>query len=497
MKKALVVITLLFVGSFAEGAFTEFYCDADTTNVRASNLNAGSTQGTTTYFVNNGTWTVATGNFDTQSDPTGLINVGDFASVFLNTVSTGTGFVGRVLSVGTSSITISTITSGFAGIPPVLAGGTANLRVGGVWQGPIATIGFPFGFVSNTFTDASGNFPFVNLKNSANYNVTASIAHANTQGFFSGYSTTVRDGGKATIGVHTTTAFNILTISGGRCLLMDVSVDGTPHTAGGPVAITLSGTGVFGIGLVGRNARGPGISISGNSSGIIESEAYGNNRSNTASSGGIAFSGSPTFAVRSVSHDNSGSNSSGFIGAAGGGQTVFIEECIADTNGQYGFLLRPRAASAILKNSDSYNNVASGVAINSATNGGLTHIENVNLIKNGGYGVEKIDALTDHSITLMNNGFGTGTQANTSGTVETEVGAFGFEVGSINYPTDTTSWIDPANGDFRISLPSAKGAGRGVFTQIQSGYDGTIGYQDIGAAQSTGKKNIGAATVAY
>jgi hypothetical protein len=58
--------------------------------------------------------------------------------------------------------------------------------------------------------------------------------------------------------------------------------------------------------------------------------------------------------------------------------------------------------------------------------------------------------------------------------------------GNVTYANDVTPWTDPANGDFRISLAAAKGAGRGTYTQTAASYAGTVGYPDIGAAQSTG-----------
>ena len=51
----------------------------------------------------------------------------------------------------------------------------------------------------------------------------------------------------------------------------------------------------------------------------------------------------------------------------------------------------------------------------------------------------------------------------------------------MNFASDVTPWVDPANGDFRINLAAAKGAGRGSYTQNAGG--GTVGYPDIGAAQ--------------
>jgi hypothetical protein len=65
-------------------------------------------------------------------------------------------------------------------------------------------------------------------------------------------------------------------------------------------------------------------------------------------------------------------------------------------------------------------------------------------------------------------------------------------IGSVTYATDVTPWVDPTNGDFRINLAAAKGTGRGTFTQTASSYAGTVGYPDIGAAQSTGGGSGGA-----
>ncbi len=82
----------------------------------------------------------------------------------------------------------------------------------------------------------------------------------------------------------------------------------------------------------------------------------------------------------------------------------------------------------------------------------------------------------------MNCGYGAGTQANTSGATN---GTGDLDVGgAVTYASDATPWADPANGDFRISLAAAKGAGRGAFTQTAASYAGTVGYPDIGAAQS-------------
>ena len=56
-------------------------------------------------------------------------------------------------------------------------------------------------------------------------------------------------------------------------------------------------------------------------------------------------------------------------------------------------------------------------------------------------------------------------------------------IGAVTYGANLTPWVDPANGDFRINLAAAKGAGRGTFLQTSASYTGTVGFPDIGAAQ--------------
>lgn len=55
--------------------------------------------------------------------------------------------------------------------------------------------------------------------------------------------------------------------------------------------------------------------------------------------------------------------------------------------------------------------------------------------------------------------------------------------GTVTYPSNASPYNSPTTGDFTITLAEAKGAGRGAFLQTASGYAGTVGHQDIGAAQ--------------
>jgi len=87
-----------------------------------------------------------------------------------------------------------------------------------------------------------------------------------------------------------------------------------------------------------------------------------------------------------------------------------------------------------------------------------------------------------------------GTQAN--GSADTP-GAI-VQSGAVTYGSNLTPWVDPANGDFRINLTAANWAGRGAFTETASSYAGTVGFPDIGAAQSkTGSGGTFSKEVSY
>ena len=106
-------------------------------------------------------------------------------------------------------------------------------------------------------------------------------------------------------------------------------------------------------------------------------------------------------------------------------------------------------------------------------------MQNSNIIKNGLWDILATSGtgliLTEHVR------FGAGTQASISGSVSSYVGI--VQIDSQSYAADVTPWPDPANGDFRINLSAAKGAGEGAFTQTAASYAGTTSYPDIGAGQ--------------
>ena len=107
-------------------------------------------------------------------------------------------------------------------------------------------------------------------------------------------------------------------------------------------------------------------------------------------------------------------------------------------------------------------------------------IESCNFIKNGTYGIIGNGA-GGRIGSVINCGFGAGTAANSSGTTSSLKGI--IETGSVTYGSNLLPWVDAPNGDFRINLAAANGAGRGTFTQTASSYAGAVAYPDIGAVQ--------------
>jgi parallel beta-helix repeat protein len=291
-----------------------------------------------------------------------------------------------------------------------------------------------------------------------------------------GYSSTVGDGGRATIDFTTTTGA-LWTNSASKILYADLIW----------VSSATSGTGSLFVGnaaaqvvyrCVAHGARNSGFAA-GNSgySSFIEDEAYDCNKANSGSTGGFsaASTTTPSSFVRCISHDNTGGNVADGFFCSG---ENFFQNCIADSNTGSGFNIASSASvSPTMAGCDAYNNTVDGIKWQ-GSDGVL--IENCNLVKNGGWGIN-VSAVVSWGL-INNCGFGTGSQVNGSGT-STVAGSL-IETGDVSYASGVTPWVDPANGDFRINLAAANFAGRGAFTQTASSYAGTVAFPDIGAAQS-------------
>jgi hypothetical protein len=449
-------------------AFTEFCCRSG-----GSNLNAGTRTGSATepgtsadFTYASGSWVSSTGVFTVASgNPvTDGVAVGDFASVYADGASTTT-LIGRVTARTSTTITVST--SAKAG---TTTDGTSNrtLKIGGAWAGPSGSNWFPLSLSSlYTATNAAGDQIRVNLKNNQTYTVSANLSYANNFTQIEGYTTLYGDDGKATIDSGTN-AIDVLTVTGvSYNVLKNLCGVSTYTSSGVNRFLNVGSNGNLVLQCVATGFRWEGFSNSGNSV-FVECEAY--NCSAAAVRGGF-YSGGVGLFVRCISHDNA---SHGFFFA---GITSVIE-CIADSNASDGFNVNTSAA-VVMQQCDTYNNTGDGFRISGGVTLHPVIVESCNCVKNGGWGIN----LTSDGRrgTVLNCAFGAGTQANSSGTIRNH-GAMIYS--AINYPGNVTPWQDPANGDFRISLAAAKGAGRGSFTQTASDYSGTVGYPDIGASQS-------------
>lgn len=456
-------------------AFTNFCCRSG-----GSNLNAGTLTGNTTepgtgasFTYASGTWVAGTGVFTVASgDPSGDgVAVGDFASVYADG-STVTGFVGRITARDTTTITVSLTAK--SGTAPADGTNTRTLKVGGAWLGPNAASGFPLNFAATTMTNSAGDITRVNFKNDATYSITAAMTHdLDGPVVLSGYTSSYGDGGRASVDGGTSGASYVLltmgTSFGNNWGVFEDFILANNGATGSANAFE-SRTGHLRIHrVVCHDVRGSGFSGFQNVY-LSECEAYACNQSNTSSKGGFEGIYNGARLDRCIAHDNAGSNTAGFIS---NGNTLFTH-CIADTNGNVGFSCP--SSNSRFEHCDAYNNTSHGIDVSAST---FISITNCNLVKNGGWGINRTSGVQFGHV--MNCGFGSGTQANTSGNIDSLQSV--VETGTVNYAADVTPWVDPANGDFRINLATAINAGRGSFTQTAASYAGAIGYPDIGAVQ--------------
>jgi hypothetical protein len=437
-------------------AFTEFCCRSGGSNLNAGTRTGSSTEpGTSADFTYaSGTWVQATRVFTVASgNPSSDgVAVGDFASVYPDGSSVGV-YLGRVSARDTTTITIDS--SANSGTAPTDGTNTRTIKIGGAWAGPTGAVGFPLSLITFSLTNSAGNKPRVNLKNDQIYSVTAKITFPSSVWATQGYTTAYGDFGKATFDGGTSgAAYTPLFPS--QHYLADIICKNNGATSNARM-IEFNGNGV-GVRLVAAHSRGDGFA----GGALLECEAYDCNQANSGGLGGYTNAG---IAINCISHDNTGSNAHGFNGFT-------CINCIADTNGGKGFL-----STGTVINCDAYNNTSDGFSI---ANQKIV-VMNCNSIKNGGWGF--ILGATDNGI-FVNNRYGAGTQANTSGTLSLPASSCVEEIGNSSYAIDVTPWTDPANGDFRVSLAAAKQTGRGAFMQTAASYAGTIGYPDMGAAQA-------------
>ncbi len=468
-------------------AFTEFYIQSG-----GSNLNAGSTNNNTaTYTSAAGNWVNGTRVF-TPTDgqtTTSLVSVGDFASVYVTAGATATAFIGRVTVVGAGvngTITISATIS--YGTNPSDGTGTITLRTGGAWAGPGASVTFPFALSGNSFgtlLNTSSNFPCLNVKNDQTYTMTSVLPFtAVGKAIIQGYSSTVRDGGRATFTSNVTAQDDFQVIGGnGATSFIDLIFASTAGSGTSSVfAIGTVQSGYFFLRCVFHGGRLNGFQNTSSWIRMHECEAYDNNKAANTDSGGFETANSTfpnsMFMYRCYSHDNTGTGGHGFYGQAAG---MILDSCISESNGGKGYKFDSTNASSgtDILNCDFYNNGSDAITYSNGASGIFMVIENTNFLKNTSKGINV--TTTGQPGIIYNNGRGSGTQANgsadaLSGVIDTST--------DITYGSNLTPWVDPANGNFKINLDAAVGTGRGAFTETDGLNAGTVGYPDIGAAQS-------------
>jgi hypothetical protein len=348
----------------------------------------------------------------------------------------------------------------------------------------MAATNFPFTLSLASLTNATGNSPRFNIKNDGVYSIITVIGITGSNVTVQGYSSSVGDGGKATISQSVAGQGGI---SASSATITVADIIATSTTASSAADGFTSGLhNVVFLRCVAHGWRANGFNLADSSCVAIECEAYGNNLSNTTAAG---FNLAGASAVYCISHDNTGSNSDGF--AAASTQSVLLN-CISSTNGRFGFGVGATNSYVILSQCDAYNNTSDGCKINDTTGTSVVNIQNCNFVKNGGWGINT--AITSGILLgqIINCGFGSGTQVNTSGTTNNT--SLITVSGSVIYASGVTPWTDPSNGNFKINLAAAKNAGRGSFTETSASLSNpnTVGYPDIGAAQhldSTGQKS--------
>jgi len=491
MKRLLIVLLLVPWLSFA-ATYTEFYCNAST----GSNINGGSDAGgTAKYTSTNGNWNGTSTFTPSDTQLASLIAVGDFASVY-NDGATLAVYIARVVTINQSGGNITSIvlsTTARAGTAPTSSATGRSIKVGGTWKGPNAGSGFPITFSGTSLSQAinsNSDQVRVNFKNNATYSITSLIS-GSTQAselLLQGYSSSVGDGGKATIDGG---GNNISLLSLGQNTdLFDfiVSNVGVSTGTGTGISGAVSNNSLFRV--VVHDVRGSGIVLSSlTGTQLIECEVYAYNQSNTASSPGISLGPSST-AKRCYVHDGTGSNCDG-IQLNVGNQNSTVDQCIMDTNGGNGILVSGGSSASghvIISNSEFYNNTGAGIKFGSASAFYVMHIENNNFIKNGTYGIDGGASFTRLFGYMFNNGYGIGTQANSSGDYHTTGSLILDDNTGTNsrvvYASNITPYNAPTTGDFSIVLPAAQGVGRGAFTETDGTNTGTVGFPDLGAAQA-------------
>lgn len=486
MKKFLILLVCV-AAMTSRAAFTEFYCQST-----GFNTNSGSTTSATA------TYSSVNGNFDgtsvfTPTDgstPASKVSVGDWAALYNDGASTAAA-IARVTAVAAGAngaITVSTIAK--AGTVPTSSATGRSISIGGAWRGPNGATSFPFNIAAGTLTNASGNAPRINMKNTATYSITAGITYATADNLtvltVQGYASSPGDFGKCKWDGGTSGAsYNMLNVSGKNTLWADIDY-GNNGATGTADLVTSSGTENQWIRCVFHDCRGNGIFLASGPATVTACEAYNCNQANATGTGGFMLQASGITAAYCIAHHITTASSRGVGFELDGG--INLIRCISAFNDYGG-----RSTADVkqeLMNCDFYRNTVDGMAFQQGGTDPLDlSVINCNFLRNGGWGINFGGPYAIGNI--INCGFGSGSHANTSGDIHSIGGV--HILGSVTYASGVTPWNAPDTGDFSIVLAAAKGTGFGTFTQTYttSTWTGTAGSPDIGAAQHLGGGSAG------
>jgi hypothetical protein len=483
VKRLLLVLAL--IPSLAFG-FIDFYVQAggDLRNSGSDTANAAK------YTSVNGNWSTVTHIFtptDGSNPVASGVAVNDYASIYVDGATTSTFIVRITNVVSAANGAITTSNSGLqAGTPPTTSATARTIKVGGAQKIPTSGPLGPLFSLATQGLAPSTDCTRINCKNDAVYTVTSSTNGASVSGpmaRYQGYTSTPGDGGRVTVDGGTTGTSFILWSAPQNIELIDFTFRNNGATGFTP-GVTFQSNSIIRRVAV-HDVRGSGIQ--GFSAGLvfIECEAYNCNQANNVGEAGFKTTNGIISFYRCISHDN---NNFGFSLH----YAVNLHYCIADSNSADGIVINLGGSPTVIYHCDSYNNGGGGLVAlpGGAGTDGFIMIENSNFIKNAGWGIDlkngnavlrTVSGFTD------NLGFGSGTQANGSGTM-TNMDHVAINEGTgavtVTYGSGLTPYFAPATGDFRISLDAAHFAGIGFFLETQGGYTGSIGYPDIGAVQS-------------
>lgn len=480
MKTTLLILLLSASVAFAGPSVTTFYCNNDGTG---TNVNAGSTTGAPVYSKNSMNWAQTTSTYTPTdgSDPSALgVTAGMWAAVFIdgatNLVQAGSGgYIAQVSNVTAGAngpIVLSAVA--FSGTAPTAGTGTRSIRVGGVWNGPYKGVSFPIGFITNAATNGAAQWPYVAIKRSNPYFLTAAwVSTLAGPMTFAGYTNQPGDWGAAQIfGPASSTQILLDFNTATSITLSDLEV-ATNGTTTVNHAIRLGA-----LALVQRlyvhDVLGSGISLA--SSGEVTDSIFTRcNTTGTAEDGALKCGSAPNIVRNCISTNNTGSaNNHGFSGSGE------FYNCISAYNSGHGF--RHTGTTPIeLVGCDTCSNTLSGVDLGAS---GVTTaiLRNCNFIGNLCVGVTNSSAVVNpYSGEMSHCVFGMGISTNLLGNYDSKVLNMLNTNNLILLPANQTPWVNPAAGNFSINNTAVEGKGYGLFP-----FGVTVGHPDIGAAQSQG-----------